>query len=45
VKRGRPGKLRLKKRYSRKRYGAIARGARNPKQIAASVGRRRKRRK
>jgi len=36
--------MRLKKPYKRKLYGAITRGAKSPKQIPATLGRRRKRR-
>jgi hypothetical protein len=41
VKRGRPAKLRLKKKFVRKRYGAVKRGAKSPKQMSATMGRRR----
>jgi len=41
---GRPKKLRLKKRFKRGNYGMAKRGAKNPKQLAANIGRRRVRR-
>jgi len=44
MKVGRPRKVRMKKTFRRKRYGALSRGARNPKQVAATMGRRRVRR-
>jgi len=37
---GKPKKLRLKKSYKRKMYGPIAKGAKSPKQIPATLGRR-----
>lgn len=40
--RGRPKKMRLKKPYKRKMYGAAKKGAGSPKQIPATLGRRRK---
>jgi hypothetical protein len=44
MKTGRPRKLRLKKPFARKRYGRARRGAKSPKQMAATMGRRRVRR-
>lgn len=43
MKRGRPSKIRMKKQYKRKMYGAARKGAKSPKQIAATMGRRRRR--
>lgn len=44
MKSGRPRKVRVKKSLSRRLRGRAKKGARNPKQVAAALGRRRLRR-